>query len=178
MNENLKNTLIVNLFGGPCAGCSTMRARVFSELKYRQIECEESLEYAKDKTWEESWKTLDNQIYIFGKQHHKLFRLAGNVKVIVTDSPLPMAFYYDKTQNSYLKNLVLQQFNQFNNINFFLDRKHEYSEAGRTQNEEEADEIAEEIENLLIVNSIQYIRAYSSPDKAMEIANYIQNNYI
>ncbi len=39
------------------------------------INCEMALEFAKDKVWEESFKTMDDEIYIFGKQFHKIWRL-------------------------------------------------------------------------------------------------------
>lgn len=169
-----KKGLVLNLYGAPSSGKSTMRARIFSELKYRYINCEEVTEYAKDKVWEENWRTLENQIYIFAKQHHRMFLLLDKVDVIITDSPLPISFYYDSTQNEYLKNLVLDQFNKMNNINYFLDRNHPYQQAGRFHNEEEANYISNDIENMLIENNIQYERIYSSPHKAIEIADFIE----
>ena len=36
----MKNTLIVNLFGGPGTGKSTLMARIFSELKVQGYDCE------------------------------------------------------------------------------------------------------------------------------------------
>ena len=38
---NNKDTFVINLFGGPGSGKSTMRARIFSELKYLGVNCEE-----------------------------------------------------------------------------------------------------------------------------------------
>ena len=43
-----KNTLVVNLFGGPGTGKSTTMAHVFAELKWRGYDCEMSNEYAKE----------------------------------------------------------------------------------------------------------------------------------
>jgi len=63
-----KETLIVNLFGGPGTGKSTLCADLFAKLKWRHTNCEMALEFAKDKVWEESFKVLDNQIYIFGQR--------------------------------------------------------------------------------------------------------------
>lgn len=62
-------TTVINLFGGPGAGKSTLAALLFHHLKIRGLSCEMALEYAKDKVWEESYSTLHNQIYVFGKQH-------------------------------------------------------------------------------------------------------------
>ncbi len=67
-SDQKKSALIVNLFGGPGAGKSTMAAGLFSELKWRGINCELATEYAKEKVWEESYAIFENQIYIFGKQ--------------------------------------------------------------------------------------------------------------
>ena len=48
----MKNTIIVNLFGGPGTGKSTGAAYIFSQLKLAGIDCEFVSEFAKDKVWE------------------------------------------------------------------------------------------------------------------------------
>jgi len=63
----MSNTLIVNLFGGPSSGKTTMAAGLFCLLKMHGIDCELVTEFAKDLVWEERFKTLKNQQYIFGK---------------------------------------------------------------------------------------------------------------
>ena len=64
--------IVVNLFAGPGSGKSTTCAGVFSKLKLAGVNCEMALEYAKDKVWENSLDVLDDQIYVFGKQLHRL----------------------------------------------------------------------------------------------------------
>lgn len=150
------SALVINLFGGPGCGKSTIAALLFGKLKQSGINCEMALEYAKDKVWEESLKTLDDQIYVFGKQLHKIWRLNDKVDVIITDSPLLFSIIYDKENNIDLKNLVISTFNRFNNFNCLIRRQTEYQQEGRYQNETEAKEIDNLIVNLLEENDIMY----------------------
>ena len=103
----MRKTLVINLFGGPGVGKSTMCASIFSKLKILGFECEMATEYVKDIVWEESFKKLENQIYIFGKQHARVHRLLNKVDIVITDSPLLKSRVYDQDNNLALKNLVL-----------------------------------------------------------------------
>lgn len=152
----MRKTIVINLFAGPGSGKSTTCAGLFYHFKNGGINCEMALEYAKDKVWEESLHVLSNQIYVFGKQLHKLWRLNGKVDIIITDSPLPISIMYDKTNNKELEGLVIQQFNEFNNYNFFISRGNKYNPAGRMQSEEEAKELDKEMINVLDNHNIPY----------------------
>ena len=148
--------IVINLFAGPGVGKSTTAARVFAELKLHGINCEMALEFAKDKVWEESFRTMDDQIYIFGKQFHRIWRLKDKVDVIICDSPLPISIVYDKENSQAFHQLIMEQFNKFDNLNFLLERGGEYQEAGRVQTEEEAKEVDKVVKNVLDTNNILY----------------------
>lgn len=145
------STLIVNLFGGPSTGKSTVSAGVFCLLKVHGIECELVTEFAKDLVWEERFKTLEDQQYIFGKQYHKIWRLLDKVEVIITDSPLMLSVVYASNNcvKSFTKNII-DTTNTLDNFNILLYRRNEYNSNGRYQTEQEAEMIDDKIKQSLI----------------------------
>jgi hypothetical protein len=149
--------LVINLFAGPGVGKSTTAAKVFADLKMKGVNCEMALEFAKDKVWEESFKTMDDQIYIFGKQFHKIWRLKDKVDVIICDSPLPISIVYDKENSEAFHSLIMEQFNKFKNFNFYLKRSAIYQKEGRIQTEEEARKIDGTVRNVLIDYKIPFV---------------------
>mgnify|MGYP003640401028 CR=1 FL=1 len=168
-----KKPLIVNIFGGPGAGKSTMRARIFTELKYKQLNCEEITEFAKDKTWEENWTALNDQIFMFGSQYHRMYRTMSKVDILLTDSPILLCSIYDKKSNQHLKNLIIEEHSQMNTLNIFLERRHDYQSTGRNQDEDGAKEIDAKIINLLEEGKVEYITTHSSSQNAIMIANLV-----
>lgn len=154
-------TLVVNLLAGPGAGKSTLAGSIFSELKWLGVDCELVTEYAKDKVWEESFKTLTNQLYVLGKQSHRNFRLQDKVDVMVTDSSVLMSLLYSteyRHQTPEFIKVTVDEFNHYNNINFFIERNDHYVENGRYQTHEEAIEIDTKILNVMEDNDIEFER--------------------
>lgn len=152
-----RKTYVINILGGPGIGKSTVAADVFAELKRRGYECELALEVAKEKVWEESYRTLDDQIYIFAKQYHRLWRLQGKVDFIITDSPLLLSMYYNKNETLRTFNPFINEVNsQFNNLNFVLLRTTQYRTNGRMQTEDEAKAIDGRITDILAEHAIPY----------------------
>jgi hypothetical protein len=142
--------LVINLFAGPGAGKSTMRASIFAELKWRGINCEEAPEFAKDLTWEERFKVLsNNQDYVFGKQLHRIIRLVDKVDVVITDSPILFSIIYDSKNDDNFRRHVYRKFIEFNNMNYFIERRKGYNPSGRSQTEEQAVEIDQQVRNFL-----------------------------
>lgn len=159
-----KKPLVVNFFAGPGAGKSTMASAVFAQLKWIGLNCELVSEFAKDLVWEERERTLENQIYIFGEQHHRLSRLIGRVQVIITDSPLLLTPIYDSLRRDSLKQLAIDEFNTFNNLNIFLNRTKQYNPKGRVQSEKHANRLDEVIYEFLEKNHIPHVDVTGSAD--------------
>ena len=148
--------LVVNLFGGPGSGKSTTAAAVFSLLKLHGINAELITEFAKDLTWEGRQSALSNQYYVWAKQHHRLQRVVDQVDVVVVDSPLLLSLIYNKECVASFYNTVIDTFNEFNNVNFFLERVKVFNPIGRNQNEVEAKEIDKAILNKLNELNIKF----------------------
>jgi len=148
-------TLIINLFGQPCAGKSTTAAGAYSILKLRGVNVEYQQEFAKSLVYEERHVTMRCQPYIFAKQLKGMELLIGKVDVLITDSPLLLSSFYGKKYQSdkYPKSFfqfVEEQFVAMGGHNYFMKRTKGYLASGRSQTEEEADAIADELMSYLL----------------------------
>jgi nicotinamide riboside kinase len=167
-------TLIINLYGGPGCGKSTVAAGLFYELKCRGIECEMTGEYAKDKTWDNNLEVLDNQPFIFGQQLHRIWRLNNKVQFIVCDSPLLLSIIYSKEKSELFEQFIVEQYNKYTNINFVLDRTVKYDPIGRNQTEEEANQLDNYLINIMNKYSIDYNNiSGDSKTKVNKILEYL-----
>jgi hypothetical protein len=168
---------IINLWGGPGTGKSTTAADLFAHMKWKNINVELVNEYAKEVTWDERFKILEDQLYIMAKQNHKLWRLKGKVDWVITDSPLAMALVY--AGEDYLPNhfghLGHEIFNHYDNINIFLKREKPYHKIGRNQNESEARVLDARIKSLLIDHKYDFIEVAANQDAKSVIFDYIEN---
>lgn len=176
MQENKKETLIVNLIGAPSTCKTTIMGDVFSALKWLNINSEIVTEFAKDLVWAKRFEDMKDEIYIFAKQNHRLFTVCGKVDVVVTDRPLLLTVVYNNRYGDggeELNKLVLKEFNKHNNLNILLNRVHDYSPIGRVQTEEEADEIATSIKELLDENNIEYIELDGCKESVEKITEEI-----
>lgn len=147
----MKRPIVVNLFGAPGSGKSTGAAYIFAKLKMQGVNCELITEYAKDKTWEKNIEALTCQEYIFGKQSFRMKRCRDKVDVIITDSPLPLGIFYNENPilGDHYERLVLDVFNSYDNMNYYLMRVKPYNPIGRNQTQEESDIIGDKIQDFL-----------------------------
>ena len=169
----LKKPIVINLFAGPGTGKSTSCAQIFAELKQKHVNCEMVREFAKDKVWENSIDVLNDQIYIFGKQQHKMRVLIGNVDVIVTDSPILLSLIYDKSGNQNFRNLVHDVHKEFTSINFLLEREKPFNPKGRLQNEEKARLLDIKIKDLLNELNVPFTIKKTNQTEISEISEIV-----
>lgn len=164
---------IVNLFGGPGAGKSTTRAGVFNRLKLAGVKCEEVVEWVKYKVYEKSEYVFTDQMYVFAKQRKWLRQVADHVDIVVTDSPILLSSIYGDPNDDLFNQLILREFNSFNNINFLINRTKPYAAYGRNQTEDEAHGVDRQIENFLIEHNIPFIEVIGNEMAAQVITNYV-----
>jgi hypothetical protein len=180
MNES--KSKVVNIYAGPCSGKSTTRAALFAELKYRECNIEEIPEYAKDAAWEKRGaKLFRAQEYLFGKQHFRLSRVIDEVDFVITDSPILMNRVYiakDWPMPS-LHDVINEAYDQYNNLDIFLDRGRNYNPAGRNQTLEEAIVLDEKILDIVQEKSHDFHRFKFGRENVSQIINLLtERNWI
>lgn len=150
-----------------------MAAHIFAELKWIGINCELVTEYAKDVVWAENYKTLENQIYVFGKQQRRIQVLLDKVDVIITDSPFIMGISYMKEEATPLKDLIVYEFKKLNSLNLFVKRLKTYNPSGRMQTFEEAKEKDTQIKNLLEIHQVPFEDIEGKKESVENVVNKI-----
>ena len=148
-------TIVVNLLGAAGSGKSTLASDVYTKLKKLGVNCELVQEVAKKYVYEGNFKHLNNQLSIFNEQYDRQYILRDNVQVIITDSPLLLSIFYNRKGNfnqlpdDLFKELIMFCYSTFDNINYFIKRKHEYKKEGRYQDEKQALEDEVTLYNML-----------------------------
>lgn len=138
---------VVNLYGGPGTGKSTTAAALFAELKYRGHDVELVREFAKDLVWQKRQRDMRTLGFILGEQSYRLATVAPQVQVTITDSPILLTRVYDT--NTAMKQLSLDIYKTYDNLDIFLERKKAYNPNGRNETLEEAVQKDVEIRRML-----------------------------
>ena len=148
---------VVNFFGQPSAGKSTIAAGLFYKMKMNCLRVELVTEFAKDLVWADRKKCLTDQMYVISMQNHRLEVLRDQVDFVVTDSPILLGVVYapEKYFPSFPK-LVVEIFDSYDNVNFFVKRVVPYSSIGRRETEAQADEKGRQLVSLLEKHRVEY----------------------
>jgi predicted ATPase len=171
----MKKPLVVNLSGPPGSGKSTGAAKVFTELKQLGINCELVGEFAKDKAWEHNTTALKCQEYVFGRQSYRQARCRDDVDVIVTDSPLPLALIYNHNPalDDSFEAVVMNIFNTYDNLNFFINRVKAFNPKGRVHTAEESADLSVQIVELYNKLGIEFINVNGDSNGYNSIVNHV-----
>lgn len=159
-------TKIINLYGGPGAGKSTMASQMYYQLKANHVNAELVREYIKDWAFESRTISAYDQIYILGKQVRRESLLYGKVDVIVTDSPILVSTYYahkfcsanlaraiESTNLAFYDQAANDGHKQFH---YFISRSDVYDSNGRYQNFDQAKVIDTEMKEYLTSLNIPF----------------------
>jgi nicotinamide riboside kinase len=151
---------VINIYSGPGTGKSVTAANIFTALKMQHKNCELVTEYAKELTYDESFHLMNNQIWIFANQQHRMYRLKDKVDYLVTDAPLLNSIVYSGKGEEHkpFHKFVLHEFNKYDNINIFIERETEYRMEGRQQNLEEAIKVDNEVLRVLNYFDVPYVK--------------------
>lgn len=159
-NFSLELMKVINFCGAAGAGKSTAAYGLATEMKERYLEVELIDEYAKRLVLAKAAHMLSDQLSVLADQNSRMYFASqpGNgLDYVVTDSPLFLsAFYVPDFYPASFKPLVLDLFNQYDNLNIFLERNHRYNPKGRLQTEKEADADAERMKQFLSDNGIEF----------------------
>ena len=168
--------IMLNLWAPPGVGKSATAAMVFNVLKYEGHRAELSLEFAKDVTYERSWKTLKDQFYVAAQQEHRNHRLIGEVDIIVTDSPPGMGLVYCPLEDvDMLRDCVMHWRCRYRNVDWLLLRDEErvYQRFGRTQTLEESDALYPQVIRHLSRVAPTYKQTRADKLAAVHIADHL-----
>lgn len=153
---------VINLFGPPGVGKSSVRSGVFWLMKSYGLSVEEVSEYAKYLVLRRcEWQLREEQLYLLAQQHHKQLILRGQYEYAVTDSPLALCdFYAPPGKFASFSALIADLTDTFENINFYLTRDIEhgpFENSGRVHDRKAALEIDARMRQYLADRGISYI---------------------
>jgi hypothetical protein len=177
-------TKIINLFGGPGSGKSSIAAGLLYELKKRHITCDAPYEFPKLLAWDDNQSAIKDQLYVIANQHRGIVKSFGKVDYIVLDSPILLSLIYKNYYegNEYpsslytesFDNMILDIHSKYDNLNIFLNRTSGlHNNAERYQNLEKSIELDYMIRETLNVNHINYVEVDVNENTVEEILNLL-----
>lgn len=152
------------LFSGAGGGKSITATNVRAQLGFKGYDIELVEEVIKEWTYIPRIPAGCDGLYLQASQIQKEdIRLRTGVDLIVTDSPIALAYFYALHYKSPLREEMCSITKEFEklypSINIFVNRKDEfYSETGRYETLEEAKEIDVQIKGVLESMKIEYVQ--------------------
>jgi len=174
--------MILNIWGGPGTGKSTIAAQLFGELNRDGLHCELVTEFAKELNWESRTETLKNQLYVDSKQYRNFARVDGKVDLIITDSPILKGPFYAEYYNAVPDpDLYFRLFRQFEetlspSVNILLSRATQYKVVGRNESEEAARLLDMAMEKWMHRRNIRYTKINAVHSAKEQIIKVLEEN--
>jgi molybdopterin-guanine dinucleotide biosynthesis protein len=165
---------VINFFGAPGVGKSTVAAEIFSQLKKKGLNVALVTEFANFKITEKSFKAVQNQYYVTSKQLYNQEVFEDKYNIVITDSPILLSFIYsnDSIVDKKFNEFILEKFKEKENINFLLNHDtvtlNNFSMNGRRHKKSKLEQIHNKIVETLKSNNIEYKNVFK---------DYIQLKY-
>lgn len=170
-----KQTLVINLIGGPCSGKSTVAAELFARLKKMGVHCELVSEYIKERIYEDNKTIVGSQIPIFGMEHYSITNKIGKVDCIVHDGSFinNTSDLYNPEYNPEFDTLIVSEYKKFTNLDFFIKRGNiEFEDYGRIHNLKQSKELDKRIKETYDKYGLEFIEV-ESRDAVDKIIPYV-----
>ena len=139
---------LINLFGGPGIGKSSIANGITYKLKKKHISCNNPYEFPKRLAWDHNIPAISDQLYVFANQHRGIAECYGKVDYIVIDSPILFSTIYHRYYTKgYPAEFYKQPFhdfvialhNKYDSVNILLERSEgSHNEKERYQDLEES----------------------------------------
>jgi ABC-type cobalamin/Fe3+-siderophores transport system ATPase subunit len=177
-----KHTKVINIFGGPGSGKSTISSDLFRYMKQQEISVELVGEVAKDWIHEGNYQKLWNcQDLLTAEQNYRQSRLMGKYDFIIADSPIILGMFY--VPQGYYKSyapFVSEIFQSYDNVNIMLQRRPNayYVTEHRVHNKAEADTADLQLRSYLKDNGILHFSTVSDNNAAYSIWQYLKESII
>jgi nicotinamide riboside kinase len=171
-----RSALVINLFGGPGIGKTTLAARLFVALKIKNIEAACPEEYAKIALWQGRDNLLDHQLILIGRTWDTVSTLSKKVDVIILDSPILLCSHYAaQIEPDYFHKTVLDFHQRHDRLNLLLTRNKStnYSTSGRRETSQQAINIDAQIQDLLDKSGEGYFNINPTEGILDDIVNQI-----
>ena len=157
---------LINLFGGPGIGKSSIAAGLTYKLKKKHISCNNPYEFPKKLAWDHNIPAIKDQLYVFANQHRGIAECYGKVDYIIIDSPVLFSTiyhtYYTKGYPAEFygqpfHDLVVDLHKKYDNLNILLERTDgAHNEDERFQDYEESIAIDKLCKEILDKHDIPY----------------------
>lgn len=168
--------LVINLFGAPGAGKSTLALLVAGLLKSKHsdltVECPD--EIAKLAVYDESHKALRCQLYIAGRQFWQVARCEGHADIVVCDSPILLSPVYGTEYGQRVPpsffDVCAYYHAAFPSLNYYVMRTHPFEKRARVHDESDERRLEDKISEALYRAKAPFRTTVSSFVEAERIA--------
>ena len=178
---------LINLFGGPGIGKSSIASGITYKLKKKHISCNNPYEFPKLLAWDKNNEAIKDQLYVLANQHRGIVKSFGKVDYIILDSPILLSLVYRSVYKGTeypatlygesFDKMVLDIHNQYDTLNIVLNRSEGiHNKKERYQTLEESIDLDTAIKNTLIQNNIPFFEVGVNDNTVNNILSLLLKN--